>query len=131
MLSADYGYFSDPGGPSITFLVVHVKPYGAVFACIVDSKGPTPKMVRMVSECIKLCGRVNATYRSDKERSLVRLLGDAIRQSGRTGTPLIPEELEHDRGEGALLEPLDLPEPKPTVTAVPDPRPNHDAQAGN
>ena len=56
MLSADYGFFNDPGCPPICFLVIHVKPFGAIFACVVDSKGPTPKMVHIVAEFINMCG---------------------------------------------------------------------------
>ena len=120
MLSADYGYFSEPGCAPITFLVVHVKPFGIVFACLVDAKGPTPMMVRMVSEWIKLCGLVNFRYRSDKESALVRLLEDAIRESGRHATPLSEEELERDRDEDNLVAPEPEPIPQTTTTAVPE-----------
>ena len=52
LLSADYAYFGD--GDLVTILVMHVKPYGVMFACVADGKGPTPNMVRMVAEWIKL-----------------------------------------------------------------------------
>ena len=37
MLSCDYGFFRDPGGPLITFLAVQVKPYGVSCSVVVDS----------------------------------------------------------------------------------------------
>ena len=39
MLSLDYGFFRDPNGPLITFLVLTLKPYGIFFAIVVDTKG--------------------------------------------------------------------------------------------
>ena len=80
MLSANYGYDSDPGCTPITFLVVHVKPYGMVFACLVDAKGPTPEMVRMLSVWNQLCGLVNFRYTSGKEHAIVRLIEHAVRE---------------------------------------------------
>ena len=120
MLSADYGFFNDPGGPTTCFLAIHVKPFGAIFACVVDAKGPTPKMVHVVSEFIKMCGLVNFVYRSDKERALIRLLEDAIRESGRHGVPMTDDQLKRDREEDLLLEPFDGPAPRTTETAVPE-----------
>ena len=118
MLSADYGFFNDPGGKPIPFLVLHVKPFGLVFACVVDANGPTPKMVQLVSNWIKLCGLVDCLYRSDKEFAIVRLLEDAIRESGRTGTPMTNEQAERGREEDRLLEPSPEPIPQETQTAA-------------
>ena len=65
---ADYGYIGD--GDRITILVVHIKPYGVIFACVADCKGQTPNMVTIFAELIKLCGRVRFLYRSDKSAPL-------------------------------------------------------------
>ena len=51
---------------------------------------------------------------------MVRLLEDAIRESGRDGKPVDAEQLQRDVDEYRLLEPCDEPEPKPTVTALPE-----------
>ena len=98
---------------------MHVKPYGVIFACIVDAKGPTPTMVRTVSGWIKLFGLVNFRYRSDKEHAVVRLLDDAIRESGRHAVPFECDDLARDIEEHRLLEPDDTPAPVPTYSAVP------------
>ena len=92
MLSADYAYIGD--GDLLTVLVVHVKPYGVVFACVADAKGPTPYMVRMLAEWIKMCGLVSFLYRSDKEASIVRLIEDAVKESGREGNPMDEQQLD-------------------------------------
>ena len=63
---------------------------------------------------------MNFRYRSDKESALVRLLEDAIRESGRHGVPLDDAELARDREEDELVEPIPLPEPPLTNTAVPE-----------
>ena len=118
MLSADYGYIGD--GDIIGILVVHVKPHGAIFACVADGNGPTPYIVRMLSQWIRMCGLVNFLYRSDLESSIVRLIEDAIAESGRQGTPMNDEQLERDREEDRLLDPCDEPEPRATLTALPE-----------
>ena len=99
---------------------MHVKPYGVIFACVADGKGPTPNMVRTVADWIKRCGLVKFRYRSDKEKSLVRLLEDAIRESGRDGEPLTDEELERDREQDRLLEPCGEPAPRSAISAIPE-----------
>ena len=42
MLPADYAYYGEDD--LVTILVMHVKPYGVMFACVADAKGPTPNM---------------------------------------------------------------------------------------
>ena len=91
LLSGDYGSFGDDGkgsGKQLTFLAITVRPFGVYWACVVDSKGPTPAMVKSLAQFIVGCGLVRFAYRSDKEASLKSLIEDAVRESGRTGLPI-------------------------------------------
>ena len=38
MLCADYGFFGDEGEPMVSFLTVHIRPFGVYFAAVVDAK---------------------------------------------------------------------------------------------
>ena len=49
MLSADYGFISDPGGVLVTILVVSVAPVGVRFAAVVDAKGALPIVVTQLA----------------------------------------------------------------------------------
>ena len=117
MLSADCGYFGDTGGELMTFLVIHVKPFGAYYACIVDNKGATPKAVRAVADFILHCGLVRFVYRSDKEKAIMNLLEAAIRESGREGIPM-PRTPSHP--EDVAVDSEVPPPPQPTELAVPE-----------
>ena len=63
LLSADYGFISDPGGELVTVLVVSVSPYGIIFAAVVDSKGAQPPVVKQLATWIQECGLVHFAYR--------------------------------------------------------------------
>ena len=81
MLSADYGFISDPGGALVTFLVATVAPYGVVFATVVPGKGPVPEVVRQLATWIQECGLVHFVYRTDRGHPITDLFRDAVRDS--------------------------------------------------
>ena len=101
MLSCDYGFFRDPGGALLTFLVVHVQPYGVYVASVVDAKGNSADGVRYLASVFRECGLIHVVFRSDREASLKALLEQAIRQSWRHGTPVEQDHKPGDLGADA------------------------------
>ena len=121
MLSADYGFISDPGGALVTILVVSVAPFGVLFATVVPGKGPVPEVVRQLATWIQECGLVHFVYRTDREHSIVDLFHEAVRESGRHGRPMSPEDEDPDDAAAyAPLDPSTQPDMKRTELAVPE-----------
>ena len=87
MLSADYGFISDPGGALVSILVATVAPFGVTFATVVPGQGPVPEVVRQLATWIQECGLVHFVYRTDREHSITDLLKESVRESGRQGAP--------------------------------------------
>ena len=68
-------------------------PARKVLACVVDSKGVVdPYVVSRVSSFIRESGLVNFNFvvKSDQESSILAVMEQAIRKSGRNGT-VVPE----------------------------------------
>ena len=53
-LSCDYGFYRDPGGPLIPFLVLNIKPYGLYFAIVIDAKGVRPDVCKFIASKTKI-----------------------------------------------------------------------------
>ena len=119
MLSADYGFYSANGdgkGTLACFLAVYLRPLGVYYAFVVDSKGPSPSSIRLLSNFIQDCGLINFLYRSDREHAVVSLLKDAIREAGRVGLPSSLQQFldgpfvsDVDPEEDAVAGPHDRP----------------------
>ena len=58
-VSCDDGFFRDPGGPLITFLVLHVKPYGLDFATDIDAKGARTDVCNDLASKFQECGLIH------------------------------------------------------------------------
>ena len=127
LLSWDYGFFGDGSGNPCTFLAITARPYGAYWACVVDSKGPTPRMVNSLAKFIVGRGLVNFWYRSDKEAALKALVEDSIRESGRhvepidcSGRTIRPSDAPYPSKENVDDLQGDSPNAAPTELAVPE-----------
>ena len=86
----------------LTFLVVHLQPYGVFFATVVDAKGRSNDVIDDLASVIQECGLVHFVYRSDRERALRALLEQAIRLSGRKGTPIDDDHQHGDLGADSI-----------------------------
>ena len=73
-------------------LVGKLYPSRKVFACIVDVKGTDEYAVRRLVDFIKESGLTKFVYKSDKEVSIIALMDEAIRRSGRAGK-LLPADV--------------------------------------
>ena len=71
----------------VTFLVVAIKPFGIYFASVVNQKGVVAEVCKQVASWIQEAGLIHFLYRSDREESLLAMLREAIRLSGRDGKP--------------------------------------------
>ena len=120
MLSCDYGFFRDPGGVLLTFLVVHLQPYGVYFAAVVDAKGRSKEVIDYLASVIQECGLVHFVYRSDREKAIRALLDEAIRLSGRHGTPIEDDTQPGDHGSDIDNSPQAVPTTASPDLAVPE-----------
>ena len=73
-------------------LVGKLYPCRKVFACVVDAKGTNEHAVRRMCDFIKESGLTKFVYKSDKESSIIALMDEAIRKSGRAGHHM-PEDV--------------------------------------
>ena len=97
MFVVDYAFVRDKEDAVLCKLLVgKLYPSRKVLACVVDSKGVVdPYGVSRVAAFIRESGLTDFNYtdwvvKSDQESSIVALMEQAIRKSGRKGT-IVPE----------------------------------------
>lgn len=70
---------------AITTLVIRYYPYKPCFVCVVPVKGRDPRVIQRLARCIRECGLVHVTFRSDREPVIVAMLEEACTLVGRRG----------------------------------------------
>ena len=89
LLVADYCFVRDNDDAEvITILVARLYPSRAMLATVVDAKGPDEHAVSRLAKFLKDSGYAKVVYRSDQERSIVKLFEETFKASCREGTPL-------------------------------------------
>ena len=83
-------------------LVMKVYPFRLIFACVVDHKGPDPRIVARLSKWIIDSGLVHFAYRSDQEPAIVALIREACSLAGRNGVHVQADEAPSDLADGDL-----------------------------
>ena len=89
LLVADYCFVRDNDDAEvITILVARLYPSRAMLATVVDAKGPDEHAVSRLAKFLRDSGYAKVVYRSDQERSIVKLFEETFKASCREGTPL-------------------------------------------
>ena len=65
MLAADYAFFGDENEPLITVRVVSIRPYGVVFATVVEKTGSHPTVVKQLATWMQEADLVQCVYRTE------------------------------------------------------------------
>ena len=80
LLVGDYAFVRNTGDDKLVpVLIVRLKPHGVYFAAVVPSKGTHPWVVERLSRFILERGRIQVSYRADKEPSIVALSKKLVR----------------------------------------------------
>ena len=133
MLVGDYGFIRsshDSKADLQTVLILRVLPYKLNFATIVPVKGIDQLVAARVARFIREAGLVHFAYRSDRELAITALLEEAIRISGRRGSPTasdaVPDHVDFpvapvdDDEPDAPTEVPKTPQPEGAMVAVPE-----------
>ena len=84
LLVADYAFVRNSNDDALVcVLIARLKPLGVFLACIVPNKGVHEVAIARFTRFIMEMGLVHFTYRSDKEPSIISVIQEACRRSGR------------------------------------------------